>query len=123
MYQTSPQNKKNYIMCQYSEINVMYFLFSLLRIKGLYMFRALVAHPQEALHKGTWYIACVLCQLAAPGLEWNWCLTILICYDARSTEHYIMYVGTTPNQVVHKEAGIQLRTAVANLLIASALTR
>jgi hypothetical protein len=20
----------------------------------------------------TWYIACVLCQLAAPGLEWNW---------------------------------------------------
>jgi hypothetical protein len=35
------------------------------------MFRALLAYPQEALHKGTWYIACVLCQLAAPGLEWN----------------------------------------------------
>jgi hypothetical protein len=63
------------------------------------MFRALLADPQEALHKrhlvycvrvmsvgctrvgvellrrrytnGTWYIACVLCQLAAPGLEWN----------------------------------------------------
>jgi hypothetical protein len=29
----------------------MHFLFSLLRIKGLYMFRALLAHPQEALHK------------------------------------------------------------------------
>jgi hypothetical protein len=29
----------------------MYFLFNLLRIKGLYMFRALLAHPQEALHK------------------------------------------------------------------------
>jgi hypothetical protein len=27
------------------------FLFSLLRIKGLYMFRALLAHPQEVLHK------------------------------------------------------------------------
>jgi hypothetical protein len=26
------------------------FLFSLLRIKGLYMFRALLAHPQEVLH-------------------------------------------------------------------------
>jgi hypothetical protein len=26
-------------------------LFSLLRIKGLYMFRALLAHPQEVLHK------------------------------------------------------------------------
>jgi hypothetical protein len=35
---------------QYSESNVMHFLFSLLRIKGLYMFRALLAHPQEAVH-------------------------------------------------------------------------
>jgi hypothetical protein len=47
----------------------MHFLFSLLRIKGLYMFRALLAHRQEGLHNGTWYIACVLCQLAAPGLK------------------------------------------------------
>jgi hypothetical protein len=29
----------------------MYFSFSLLRIKGLYMFRALLANPKEALHK------------------------------------------------------------------------
>jgi hypothetical protein len=29
----------------------MHFLFSLLRINGLYMFLALIAHPQEALHK------------------------------------------------------------------------
>jgi hypothetical protein len=36
---------------QYSETNVMHFLFNLLRIKGLYMFRALLAPPQEALHK------------------------------------------------------------------------
>jgi hypothetical protein len=43
----------------------MHFLFSLLRIMGLYMFRALLAHPQEALQNGTWYIACVLCHLAA----------------------------------------------------------
>jgi hypothetical protein len=39
------------LSCQYSETNVMHFLFSLLRIKGLYMFRALLVHPQEALHK------------------------------------------------------------------------
>jgi hypothetical protein len=32
--------------CQCSEMNVMHFLFNLLRIKGLYMFRALLAHPQ-----------------------------------------------------------------------------
>jgi hypothetical protein len=36
---------------QYSETNLMLFLFNLLRIKGLYMFRTLLAHPQEALHK------------------------------------------------------------------------
>jgi hypothetical protein len=36
---------------QYSETNVMHFLFSLLRIKGLYMFRALLAHLKEALQK------------------------------------------------------------------------
>jgi hypothetical protein len=40
------------ITSQYSETNVTYFLFSLLRIKGLYMFRALLADPQEPMHKG-----------------------------------------------------------------------
>jgi hypothetical protein len=29
----------------------MHFLFSLLSIKNLYIFRALLGHPQEALHK------------------------------------------------------------------------
>jgi hypothetical protein len=38
-------------MFQYSETNVMHVLFNLLRIKGLYTFRALLAHPQEVLHK------------------------------------------------------------------------
>jgi hypothetical protein len=32
------------------QTNVMHFLYSLLSIKGLYMFRALLAHPQEVLH-------------------------------------------------------------------------
>jgi hypothetical protein len=35
----------------YSETNVMNFLFSLLKIKGLYMFPALLALSQETLHK------------------------------------------------------------------------
>jgi hypothetical protein len=39
------------IVYQHSETNMMQFLFNLLRIKGLYMFRALIAHPQEVLHK------------------------------------------------------------------------
>jgi hypothetical protein len=41
----------NLTFLQYSETNVMHFLFSFLRIKGLYMVRVLLAHPQEALHK------------------------------------------------------------------------
>jgi hypothetical protein len=40
------------VLCyQYSESNVMHVLFSLLRIKGLYMFRALLVHPQKVLNK------------------------------------------------------------------------
>jgi hypothetical protein len=42
---------QNGVIFQYSETNVLHFLFNLLRIKGLYMFRALLAHLQEALHK------------------------------------------------------------------------
>jgi hypothetical protein len=92
------------IVYQYSETNVMHFLFSLLRIKGLYMFRALLAHPQEALYKrhlvycmrvvsvgctrtevplhGTGYIAYMLCQLAATrigGELQSWCSQLTTC--------------------------------------------
>jgi hypothetical protein len=38
-------------MHQYSETNVIYFLFNVLRIKGFYMFQALLVHLQEAFHK------------------------------------------------------------------------
>jgi hypothetical protein len=38
---------------QYNEINVMHFSFGLLRIKGLYMFRALLAHPQFHCNRAT----------------------------------------------------------------------
>jgi hypothetical protein len=41
----------NLLCTQYSETNVMHFLFSLLRMKGLYMFRAFLSHPQEKLQK------------------------------------------------------------------------
>jgi hypothetical protein len=43
-------NKPHY---QYSKTNVMHFSFNLIRIKDLYMFRGLFAHPQEALHNDT----------------------------------------------------------------------
>jgi hypothetical protein len=52
---------KEHFICiyyQYSETTVMHFLFSLLTIKGFYMFQALLADPQEVLHNGAWYIVC-----------------------------------------------------------------
>jgi hypothetical protein len=36
---------------QHSETNGIHFLFNLLRIKDLYMFRALLTHPQEVLQR------------------------------------------------------------------------
>jgi hypothetical protein len=54
----------------------MHFLFSLLRINGLYMFRALLAHPQEVHTSWTWYITCVLYQLAAPDIPSAACVAL-----------------------------------------------
>jgi hypothetical protein len=47
---------------QYSKTNMMNFLFSVLRIKGLYMFQALLADPQEALHK--WHLVYCMCVMS-----------------------------------------------------------
>jgi hypothetical protein len=41
----------NMFLYQYSETNVVHFLFSLLTIKGLYMLRVLLTHSQEVLNK------------------------------------------------------------------------
>jgi hypothetical protein len=59
------------LLYQYSETNVMHFSFSLLRIKGPCMFRDLLAHPKEAMHKRH-LVHCV----RAPGLQLplqSWC--------------------------------------------------
>jgi hypothetical protein len=48
---TPAGNRTGNLENQYNETNVVHSLFNLLRIKGLYMFRALLAYPQEALHK------------------------------------------------------------------------
>jgi hypothetical protein len=46
------QQRKRLYFNQHNETNVMHFSFNLLRIKGLYMFRALLAHPQDKLWHG-----------------------------------------------------------------------
>jgi hypothetical protein len=76
-------------VCQYNEINVMHFSLNLLRIKGLYMFRALLAHPQEVLHKRHLVIlpACnVGCGTAAVKRQ--------PCHS-----QLILYAGNIPNAV------------------------
>jgi hypothetical protein len=58
-------HKSIYFINQYNKTKVMHFLLNLLRINYLLILR-------RSYTNGTWYIACVLCQLTAPGLEWNW---------------------------------------------------
>jgi hypothetical protein len=50
----------------------MYFLFNLLRTKGLYMFRALLAHPQKVLHKRN-LVYCV--RVISVGCYQGWSVT------------------------------------------------
>jgi hypothetical protein len=60
---------KRYVS-QYSETKVMHFLFSLLRIKDLYLFWALLAHLQGALHKRH-LVYCVRVMSVGCYQEWN----------------------------------------------------
>jgi hypothetical protein len=66
---------------QYSETNVMHFLFILLRINGLYMFRALLSHSQEALHKRH-FLYCL--RVMSVGWYQGWsgteCITLVLLY-------------------------------------------
>jgi hypothetical protein len=66
---------------------MMHFSFSLLGIMGLYMFRALLAHPQEVLHKWHLDCVCVLCQLAAPGLKFHQNFNPGVLYNLFVTDH------------------------------------
>jgi hypothetical protein len=65
-----PDNSDLLQVYQHNETNVMHFLFNLLRIKGLYMFRALrvLAHPQEVLHKRH-FVYCVRIMFVAVATE------------------------------------------------------
>jgi hypothetical protein len=56
-------------MYQYSETNVMYFLFNLLKeLRASTCFEHYLLILRRCYTNDTWYIACVLCQFATPGL-------------------------------------------------------
>jgi hypothetical protein len=56
----------------------MHFLLNLLRIKGLYMFRALLAHPRKALHK--WYLVYCVCVMSVGCTRIEIVLTLVSLY-------------------------------------------
>jgi hypothetical protein len=66
----------------------MNFLFSLLRIKGLYMFRAILAHSQEALHKRH-LVYCVRVMFHCNRGTANWHYTKAI-YQVPFVMHLLM---------------------------------
>jgi hypothetical protein len=57
----------------------MHFLFSLIRINGLYMFRALLAYPQEVLHR--WHLVYCMCVMSGDCTKETLCsqLTKHVC--------------------------------------------
>jgi hypothetical protein len=75
---------------QYNGTNMMHFSFNLLRIKGLYMFRALLAHPQESLHK-THLLHCVCIMLAGCGTV---AVSLQLCHSQLT-----LYARSVPNAV------------------------
>jgi hypothetical protein len=64
------------------------------------MFRALLAHPQESLHKRH-LIYCVLCQLAAPGaasdITRNTCISSAACATSPEDEQAMLKTCTGPS--------------------------
>jgi hypothetical protein len=68
------------IVYQYSETNVKQFLFNnLLRINASTCFEHYLLILRKSCTSGTWYTACVLCRLAAPGLTFH-CITLVSLY-------------------------------------------
>jgi hypothetical protein len=79
----------NPVSAQCNETNVMHFSLNLLRIKSLYMFQALLAHPQEVLHKRH-LVYCV--RIMSVG-----CATIAV--SLQSWPSHLTYARNIPSAV------------------------
>jgi hypothetical protein len=82
---------------QYNEINEMHFSLSLLRIKGLCLFRVLLAHLQEVLHKRH----LVYCTVAVPAVKLQPCHSQLTLY-AHNVPNVVCAVPPEDEQVMLK---------------------
>jgi hypothetical protein len=73
---------------------VLHFLFSLLRIKGLYVFRALLAHPQEVLDKRQ-VVKCL--RIMSVG-----CTTLGVKEHARNMKNAVCVAPPEDEQVIRE---------------------
>jgi hypothetical protein len=76
------------IIYYYHETNVMHFLFNLLRIKASTCFEHYLLNLRRCYTNGTWYIACVLCQLAAPSAANLYLYTFTLVWEKDSLYHF-----------------------------------
>jgi hypothetical protein len=74
------------------------------------MFQALLAHPQEENTNGTWYVECVLCQLAAPGLEWKG-----VPLQSSNPTYWFHYTDKCHNLIQDKEILLNISKIQFNL--------
>jgi hypothetical protein len=95
---------------QYNETNVMHFSFNLLRIKGLYMFRALLAHPQESLNKRH-LVYCV--RIMSVG-----CATIAVPAIVAPITFTFFSVPRLPRRTCHHSASSVLAVRISCRVIA-----
>jgi hypothetical protein len=93
-YSKHRKNKPEFTNCQYSETNLMHFLLNLFRTKGLYIFRALLTHPQDSLHKRH-LVYCV--RVMSVGYYQRWSGTLR---SVSSWFHYTVILRSTVNKTL-----------------------
>jgi hypothetical protein len=79
------------VIYQYSETNVMHYLFNLLRIKASTYFEHYLLILRRLYTNGTCSIACVLCQLAEPEMKSLYMFRVLLAHpqEALYTRHLV----------------------------------
>jgi hypothetical protein len=92
---------------QYSE-TVMHFLFSLLRIKGLYIFRALLANSQEELHKRHLVYCVRVMSVGCTRIEVLHCCTSVVMHGQQNINMWkSFWVWTMHAVVINNSAVLQ----------------
>jgi hypothetical protein len=96
---------------QYSE-NAMHFVFSLLRIKGLYIFRALLAHGQEVLHKRHLVYCVRVMSVGCTRIEVLPCCSSVLMHGQRNINVWRSFQFWTMHAVVINNSAVPQKDKV-----------